>query len=65
MVYHNGKFLPGKSILHQEKSDEMTLPPQQNIPVMPLELMQKVYIWVNIYRPTAGQCITWFIGGLK
>ena len=38
-VYQNGNFLPGKSIqaFHAEKkSGKITLPPQKNLPVMPL-----------------------------
>ena len=36
-VYQNGNFLAGKSISHREKkSEKMTLPPQKNMPVMPL-----------------------------
>ena len=39
-VYQNGNFLPGKNISRQEKkSGKMTLPPQKNMPVMPLFTM--------------------------
>ena len=38
-VYQNGKFLPGKKHFTSGKNwGKMTLPPQKNIPVMPLEL---------------------------
>ena len=37
-VYQNGNFLPGKSISRREKrSGKMTLTPQKNMPVTPLE----------------------------
>ena len=37
-VYQNGNFLPGKSISRREKkSEKMTLSPQKNMPVMPLD----------------------------